>query len=304
VGEDYGFAGNYSADSISGASPLHHNTLSGASGMVTDYRQAGDVRLARYFSRASVGLRAGVSTENDYFSRAAGVDGTFSTADNNTTYAWGIGGAADRINSVNGIAVGQTRHTTEYLAGITQALTPASLVQVNLTYARGHGYYSDPYKLLDHRPDTREQTALLVRYRYYVDAFDAVLRTDYRFYRDTWDLRAHTIDVAWDQNLPHGWSVTPSLRYYWQNAASFYHDPPYPSGFTLHGLYSADTRLSAFGALAPAIKVAKEFGAGWSADARLEFYRQRSGWYPAGDGSPGLETFSARSIIAGVKKTF
>src|SRR5262249_23652551 len=158
----------YTADAISGASPLYHNTLSGASGVgVHDYRKAGDASLTRYFQRASLGVRAAVSTEHDYFSRALGVDATLSTADNNTTFAFSFGGSDDRMNSENGVAQGQTRETREYLLGITQVLSPQSLVQANLSYAKGRGYYSDPYKLLDTRPSEREQIALLVLYNRY-----------------------------------------------------------------------------------------------------------------------------------------
>ena len=52
------------------------------------------------------------------------------------------------------------------------------------------------------------------------------------------------------------------------------------------------------------MKVAKSFADGWTADLRVDFYRQRAAWRLGGDGSPGLETFSARWIQAGVSKRF
>ena len=103
---------------------------------------------------------------------------------------------------------------------------------------------------------------------------------------------------------PTGWRVPPSLRYYTQSAADFYFDPPFPEGFVLARQYSADTRLSAFGALTPGITIMKLLPDGWSADLKLEFYRQRSAWRLGGAGSPGLEPFSARWIQAGLSKTF
>ena len=67
---------------------------------------------------------------------------------------------------------------------------------------------------------------------------------------------------------------------------------------------NSDTRLSAFGALTPGITIMKLLPDGWSADLKLEFYRQRSAWRLGGAGSPGLEPFSARWIQAGLSKTF
>ena len=98
--------------------------------------------------------------------------------------------------------------------------------------------------------------------------------------------------------------MTPSLRYYTQSAADFYFDPPFPQGFVFGQPYSADTRLSAFGALTSGVSIVKRLPDGWSFDVKLDFYRQRSDWRLGGGGSPGLEPFSARWIQTGVSKTF
>jgi hypothetical protein len=68
--------------------------------------------------------------------------------------------------------------------------------------------------------------------------------------------------------------------------------------------YTADTRLSAFGALTPAIRIDKQFDQGWSADLSFSYYQQRSSWRLGGSGSPGLLPLSARWISIGVSKTF
>ena len=93
------------------------------------------------------------------------------------------------------------------------------------------------------------------------------------------------------------------MRYYMQNTASFYHDPPPGSGFVLGEPYSMDTRLSAFGAFTVGVTVSKLIADGWSVDVRADFYRQQANWR-IGGGSPGLEPFSARWFVVGVTKTF
>jgi len=292
-------------DSISGASPLFHNTLSGASGLgVTDYRTAGDVKLTKYFDQIAVGIGAAVSSERDYLSRALSLDVRVSSDDRNRTFAFGVGGASDRINSTNGVAEGKEKHTLDFLAGITQALSPEAIMQSTITYSPGHGFYSDPYKSLDVRPDHRQIFAWLTRYNQHLSWLDATVNLSYRYLHDSFGSSSHTAEFTWNQPLPDGWSVVPNLRYYTQSAADFYFDPPFPHGFVLGQNYSADTRLSAFGALTTGLSVAKRLPDGWSFDLKLDFYLQRSDWHFGGDGSPGLQPFSARWIQTGVSKAF
>ena len=292
-------------DSMSGASPLYYNTLSGASGVgVTDYRTAGEVKVTKYFNGMSIGVGAAVSSERDYLSRAGSIEWRIFSDDRNRTWAFGFGGTNDRINPVNGVVVNAPRNTLDFLVGVTQALSPSAIVQSNLTYSRGHGYYSDPYKPLDTRPTHREVFAWLTRYNQHFPTSDATLRLSYRYLHDSFGSSSNAFEATWFQPLPQGWSIAPSLRYYTQTAADFYFDPPFPEGYGSGQNYTADTRLSAFGAFTPAVTVAKAFAEGWSAELKFAFYRQRASWQLGGNGSPGLEPFSARWIEAGIAKSF
>lgn len=292
-------------DSVSGASPLYFNTLSGASGIgITEYRTAGDIKVTKYFNRMAIGVGGAASSERDYLSRAASLDVRVFSDDRNRTYAFGIGGENDRIDSVNGIAVGQRRHTVDVLLGVTQVLSAQAIIQSNLAYSAGHGYYSDPYKLLDTRPDRRRTLAWLTRYHQHLPGIDATVKVSYRYLHDSFGSTSHTAEIAWVQPVPRGFTVTPSLRYATQSAADFYFDPPFPAGHVPGALYTADTRLAAFGAITPGLKLAADLGGGWSADVKLEVYRQRSSWRLFSDGSPGIAPLSARWIQAGIAKVF
>src|SRR5207244_4012053 len=66
---------------------------------------------------------------------------------------------------------------------------------------------------------------------------------------------SHTFELAWYQPLPNAFAVTPSLRYYTQSAADFFFGPPFGNGLVPGEPYTADTRLSAFGAPTPSIRV-------------------------------------------------
>jgi hypothetical protein len=305
LGDAWSVEGSLVYDGISGASPRYHNSLSGASGEgVTDYRTAGDLKVTYYSGRVAIGVGGAVSSERDYLSRAASLDVRVSTPDNNRTWAFGLAGTSDRINSVNGVADNERRHAVDVLFGVTQVWNANAIVQSNLTYSSGHGYYSDPYKLLDTRPDHRRVLAWLTRASLYLPTFDATLKLSYRLLGDSFGSTSNTLEASWTQSLPYGFTLTPGLRYYTQSAADFYYDPPFPHGFVPGRLYSADTRLSAFGALTPGLAVGKRFADGWSADLKFEYYRQKAAWRQGGAGSPGLLPFSARWIQAGVTKTF
>jgi hypothetical protein len=292
-------------DTMSGASPLYHDTLSGASGLgVTDYRTAGDVKVTRYADGQSIAFGGAYSSERDYESRAASFEWRAWSDDRNRTYALGFGAARDRIDSTNGVARDRRRETYDYLAGITQVLSATAVVESSVTWSDGRGYYSDPYKLLDARPDHRRIFAWLTRYNQYVPAVDGTLRIAYRYLHDSFGDRSQMLEASWIQPLPAGFTVTPTVRYLSQDAASFYRDPPFPQGFVPDGPNTADTRLSAFGAITAGVRLAKAFSGGVTVDVAASLYRQRAGWHAGGSGSPGLAEFSARWIEVGLEKRF
>ena len=307
IGEQWALRTTYVTDAISGASPLFHDTLSGASGKgVADIRRALDLEATRYFDRGSVAFGYARSREDDYDSDALRVRGTIESADHRTTWTLGVGVSDDTIDTStsNRIALDENRDTTDVQFGVTRVLTPVDLLSASVVLSHGTGYYDDPYKSLDHRPDERNQHVLLLRYHHHFRDHDSTLRGSYRWFGDSWDVDAHTFELEFEQSFGDGWSVTPGLRYYTQSAAEFYFDPPFPAGFRPGEPYSADTRLSAFGSLTASITLSAPLGDGWSGDLRFAYYRQESDWRAFGDGSPGVELPAARSYEIAFRRTF
>jgi hypothetical protein len=306
-------------DNISGASPYYHTVLSGASGRgIKDQRTAADITVTKYFAgHTSVSLRAAYSTENDYKSNAAGLTLRHASADQNTTFTLGAGYSTDEVFPSDGPQFTAHKRSADFIAGVSQVLTPNDIGQVNLYYAQQTGYLTDPYKAfwgIDNRPANRDQWAALFRWNHFFDSLDATLRSSYRYYADDWKVKAHTVEFEWAQALKDGWTVTPSLRYTTQSAAEFYYDPvydpllgaPFPPGYLANptGFYTSDQRLSAFGGLTPGVKVAKAFTGGWLVDAKAQYYEQRADWRLGGEGSPGLQAFKAQIYQVGVTKKF
>ena len=300
-------------DNISGASPRWHTSLSGASRM-DDRRTAADVKLTRYFDRAAVGVRYAYSDEHDYRSNAVALDARLSSRDNNTTFAAGLATSSDAINPVNRLVVNERKAVTEGMIGVTEALSKNDLAQVNLTYVRGRGYFNDPYKLVDQRPRSKNQTIALVRWNHFFEGSSTTLRSSYRFYNDSFGVRAHTAAVEWVVPMSERFVMTPTTRYYTQQKASFYFDPvydleigePYPAGYSQSPpkYYSADARLASYGAFTVGSKFEWRIDKLWSVDLKYEFYQQRSAWRLGGGGSKGLATLSAQFAQIGISRRF
>ncbi len=297
-------------DEVSGATPRHYTDVSGATTAVgmKDKRSAGDIRVSRHFSRAGVSAGFSRSTEHDYKSSAFSLEARVSTEDNNTTFNFGIGHASDRINPVNQKVIDETKRSNEVIVGVTHALTANDLVQLNTTYTDGRGYFNDPYKTSDKRPDRRKQAAALVRWNHHFSGIGSTLRSSYRYYRDSFGIAAHTGEAAWVQPIGASFAVTPSVRYHTQSSANFYYDPVldenyYPQPLVPQQYTTADQRMSAFGAITAGLKF--EFRMNdWSTDLKLEHYEQRSNWRSFGNGSPNVDVFSADSVQVGVSRKF
>lgn len=321
LGDDYEIFASRVIDSISGASPrlvtnqsgVPVQTLSGAS--IIDRRRAADVKLSRRFEQLSISVARAVSFEKDYISRAGSIEAKLELNEKSTTLVFVKGMSSDRVGSVDNPALWERRDTREYLAGITQLLSPVSLLQSNVSVSHGAGFYSDPYKFTlsfppggqapilfaDRRPAERNQAAWLTRYRHYFRGVSAALQADYRYFNDSWGIRAHTVEAAWNQALSDHWKIVPSLRYYSQSRADFYRPvvsspPPETS--------SSDQRLAAFGGFAPGIKAIYAFGNGTIIDASYTHYRQRAGWKWGGGGSAEFVPLNARYFIVGVTHQF
>ena len=296
------FAGQWSVqaamtvDTVSGASP---RLWSRSAASMSDKRKVKDLALTRYFDHDTLTLAAGLSDENDYRSEYVSFTGTHSTEDKNTTFHYAAGLTQDKITSQG---LDENKRKVDWVLGVTQVLTRKDIVQLMLTDGRGKGFFTDPYKFVDIRPDTRNQKTMLVRWNHFFEDFDSTVRLSYRYYDDSWKIKAHTIGVEYVQPLADGWTVVPSVRLHDQSAAEFYVDPAdFPSPARYH---SEDQRLSAFGARTYGLKVVKLIDTRWTVDLKYEKYMQHSSWRMFGSGSPDIDPFKARMLQLGVTYRF
>ena len=129
--------------------------------------------------------------------------------------------------------------------GITQVLSKNALIDANIGYTHSNGFLENPYKatsiifidptkldsnlitgdvraFIEQRPNIRNQVALNAKYIHYINPFNAALHLGYRLSVDDWGVNTNTFDASWVQPIGSGWTLTPRIRYYSQDAASFY----------------------------------------------------------------------------------
>jgi Protein of unknown function (DUF3570) len=138
--------------------------------------------------------------------------------------------------------------------GVSQILNKNAVLETSMAYTRSTGYMENPYKavyvgfidptqqdpnlscpaetegllcasinsLMEQRPDERNQWSGGMRYVQHIEAADAAMHLGYRVFSDDWGITSHTFDADWVQPLGQGWTVTPRIYYYSQDAADFY----------------------------------------------------------------------------------
>ncbi len=96
---------------------------------------------------------------------------------------------------------------------------------------------------IERLPSTRFKIPVGVRLNYYVNE-TFIMRTYYRYYTDDWGLKAHTANFELPVRFGAKFSVTPSYRFYTQNAAKYY--APYETHVSSEQFYTSDPDLAKF----------------------------------------------------------
>ena len=125
-----------------------------------------------------------------------------------------------------------------YAVGLSQILTRNLIGTFNYEVLTDEGYLQSPYRqilFLDPNqpkgfskadqiyPNTRTSNAASIEGKYYL-WYRAAVTAQYRYFSDTWGIRAHTAEVSYTHPAYKRWIFEGSARFYTQSAASFYSD--------------------------------------------------------------------------------
>jgi len=112
----------------------------------------------------------------------------------------------------------------------------------NYTTPQNQGVYqlADDIERL---PSSRLKLPIGARLNYYLNE-TFVFRAYYRYYTDDWGLKAHTANIDLPIRFSQRFSITPSYRFYTQNAVKYY--APYETHLSTEQYYTSDPDLAKF----------------------------------------------------------
>lgn len=261
MGEHVNVAAGYEADIVSGASVAivdapgsAPDAISGATNL-RDTRHVAHAHLTLRDETSS--LRAGYvyGTEHDYRSQAFDLAARTELYERNTvlevSYARGFDSVCDithprdqdavehrRLPSSEGCFVdGSDRVSRDvslqsFQGAWSQAWTSVFTTQLVLSAQLIDGFQSNPYRAVwlgrsaaqENHPEVRARYAAALNLRFWIKPLHGALQGSVRAYRDTWDIRSVTAELAYDQSIAAGLRLRVRGRYYTQTAAAFFSD--------------------------------------------------------------------------------
>jgi hypothetical protein len=305
----------YQHENMAGASPWF--TLKNAAGKVTQVMTGAsisdsrkDIQVSGAYEHENLiyGLSAAASDEDDYDSLSFGASFAVDFDQRLSTFALSADFSNDDVepsdsDEFTNRIISAGKHSSSVLASFSRVINKNSLLQLSFGYTTQSGFLSDPYKQVfvdfslqnDHRPDSRINRTYSARYRYYVDATDGAFRADYRYYRDSWEIKSHTLDLSFDQPLGWGIRLIPAVRYYHQDASFFYQH--FYETARADGFQSTDYRLSAYGAETYSLTLQKAFKS-FTLHLKAQTYRsgRNKGFARHEEANPSLLDFDLISV--------
>jgi hypothetical protein len=285
-------------DGISGATPTGGPPPTGSSKVPTveidDTRRAGYIEPIFKFGQHTLAPQVAYSREEDYESVGLSLNYLLDFNRRNSTLNLGVAHNFDRLTGfqLNMNNQWETKNVTDFLAGLTQVLTPTTLFNATLTLGTASGYLSDPYKgfrftgypdpealFPEKRPGHRTKQIVSSTLTQFIEPLSGSAELTYRFYHDSHEILGHTVTLEWLQSIGQYLTVTPLIRYYHQSEAYFYRlsfvgDPssPYPPAVPFPQFYSADYRLSTFRSLTYGIGLTLKLGERFYLDTAYKRY--------------------------------
>ena len=230
-------------DHFSAAYNHYEDMISGAS--IDVVTQASPYKERRKQNSLSVDVLHGKTTystgyigskENDYQATTAFASVSQDMFGDLTTISFGYTRGWDKVGE-RGTKRNDALERRNWQVGLSQILTHNMLLGLNFETSESEGFLNNPYRQYryvssiargydydkERYPHTRTGNAGSGQLKYYLP-WHAALSGNYRFYRDTWGIAAHTFELGYAQPVFHSWTLDTHLRQYRQNQADFYSD--------------------------------------------------------------------------------
>ena len=255
--EKFSIYGKYHQDSITGASP---DVLAGASRYSED-RDEYSIGGTYLHDNTLMGLFYTYSDETDYEANTAGFSISHDMFGDLTTIGLGFTSSWDTIERVDAPDFEEKLRRYQYRLSLSQVITKTFTANLSYEATVEDGYLNNPYRFViianvpqglgsEVYPGTRTGQATAIRATKYWN-FRGATSFGYRYFRDTWDITAHTVDFNYAQYLGSRWLADLYLRYYTQDAADFYSN----NFATAQNFMARDKELSSFDSYSIGAKV-------------------------------------------------
>jgi hypothetical protein len=229
IGESVSAYASYFIDNVSCASIDVLTTASPFKEKREEYGGGVDYR----YRNTTVGLSVLRSNEPDYVANTVGATVAHEVWDGLTTFSLGYSVGRDEVGKAH-TDFSDHVNRYQYKLGVSQVVTKSLLMNLNYEVILEDGYLHSPYRAArllglsvpEVYPRTRDSHAVAVGIVRGLGSNDGRLnsstRLRYRYFWDTWNIHAQTVDLGHGSRLGERWLVEPHYRYYKQSAASFY----------------------------------------------------------------------------------
>jgi hypothetical protein len=250
-------AGQFYVDAVSNASIDVVTTAS----PFKETRTAYDLSLDTVVRDSTLSLGFSRSVEPDYIAQGLSLDSSHEVFGGLTTVSLGFTRSQDKVGKKNVPGWLDEAAHWQYRVGVTQILSPRWLVSANAELTSDSGFLGSPYRaarvfgaaVQERSPRTRTGRAVKLRSVSDTDALvsRSAVRAEYRYYWDTWAIKAHTFELGGSKYLGQRLLLDTTLRHYSQGQALFYSD----NAASETQYISRNRQLSRFKSLAVGAKV-------------------------------------------------
>jgi Protein of unknown function (DUF3570) len=271
-GESFSATANYYVDAITSASI--DVVVSGAS-QYKERREQKSLSVDYLHGKSTYSAGYTLSKENDYKAQTAFFSVSQDMFGDLTTVSFGYAQGWDDIGKTGDESFARIIDRRNYRVGVTQVLTRDLLLSLNFETVTEEGYLQNPYRFMRYAgpagaytrapevfPNTRTGNAGSARLKYYLP-WRAALEGQYRFYGDTWHIRAHTAGLEYTHPLGDRWTLSGSYRYYRQNNAAFFSDLFPRANF--QNFMARDKEASAMASHTVGLGASYQFPVSWAA---------------------------------------
>jgi hypothetical protein len=213
---------NASIDVVTTASPYREK------------RDQFDVGLNYAYRDSLLTLGVAQSKEPDYTANTVSLDASQEVFAGMTTVNLGFTRGSDKVGKHGDAAFSDSARHWQYRLGMTQILTPRWLISANLEAISDDGFLGSPYRAARvfgawvHESNPRTRSSRAIKLRAIGDigtaGTRAAVRAEYRYFWDTWAIKAHTAELGYSRYFGDRWLADAFVRVHAQSKALFYSD--------------------------------------------------------------------------------